>query len=149
VLWAWLVVMVLDASSFPAPLYHLRTRFLDSPALAPSMMVVWVFVVLWVALLGRLWVALGVVTALTALIGAVNATKLELRNDPLVPSDYVFLGQPGFLFEMVSKSKLILGALGLLLVVAIAWVVGRVVAQWLPARPLTPPACAGATGTSA
>ncbi len=69
-------------------------------------MVVWVFVLLVVALIGRLWVSLGVVTAVTALLGAVNSTKLELRNDPLVPSDIVFLGQPGFLFDMVSKSKL-------------------------------------------
>ena len=69
-------------------------------------MVVWVFVILVLALIGRLWLSLGVVTALTALLGAVNATKLELRNDPVVPSDLVFLGQPGFLFDMVPKSRL-------------------------------------------
>ena len=72
-------------------------------------MVVWVFVLLVLALIGRLWISLGVVTAITALLGAVNATKLELRNDPLVPSDIVFLGQPDFLFDMVSKSKLLMG----------------------------------------
>ena len=113
VLWAWLVTVVLDASNFPAPLNALRNRTFDAPALLPSVMVVWVFVMLVLALIGRLWVSLGVVTALTALLGAVNATKLDLRNDPVVPSDLVFLGQPGFLFDMVPKSRLLTGAIGL------------------------------------
>ena len=94
------------------------------------MMVVWVFVLLVLALVGRLWLALGVVTAITALLGAVNATKLDLRNDPLVPSDVVFLGQPDFLFDMVSKSKLVMGALGLIAVVLLAWGFGWLVARF-------------------
>src|SRR5207253_4600013 len=122
----------LDASSFPAPLHHLRARFLDSPALVPSLMVVWVFVLLWVALIGRLWLALGVVTAITALLGSVNATKLELRNDPLYPSDYTFLSQPSFLFSMVSPSKVILGAIGLAADVGLGWGVDWLVGRVLP-----------------
>ena len=47
------------------------------------MLVVWVFVILVLALIGRLWLSLGVVTALTALLGAVNATKLQLRKRSL------------------------------------------------------------------
>jgi phosphoglycerol transferase MdoB-like AlkP superfamily enzyme len=132
VLWAWLVTIVLDASSFPAPLDALRHRTFDAPALVPSMMVVWVFVILVLALTGRLWLSLGIVTALTALLGAVNATKLELRNDPFVPSDLVFLGQPGFLFDMVPKSKILLGALGLVAVVLLAWGFGWLVAKVWP-----------------
>ena len=132
VLWAWLVTVVLDASNFPSPLHALTHRTFDAPALLPSVMVVWVFVILVLALIGRLWVSLGVVTALTALLGAVNATKLELRNDPVVPSDLVFLGQPGFLFDMVPKSKLLMGALGLVAVVLLAWGFGWLVAKLLP-----------------
>ena len=132
VLWAWLVTVVLDASNFPAPLNALRNRTFDAPALLPSVMVVWVFVILVLALIGRLWVSLGVVTALTALLGAVNATKLDLRNDPVVPSDLVFLRQPGFLFDMVPKSRLLMGALGLVVVVLLAWGFGWLVAKVLP-----------------
>src|SRR5687768_10652865 len=79
VLWAWLVMVVLDASNFPRPLHALTKSTFDAPAAVPSMMVVWVFVILVLALVGRLWLSLGIVTALTALLGAVNATKLELR----------------------------------------------------------------------
>jgi phosphoglycerol transferase MdoB-like AlkP superfamily enzyme len=132
VLWAWLVTLVLDASNFPAPLNALRNRTFDAPALLPSVMVVWVFVILVLALIGRLWVSLGVVTALTALLGAVNATKLDLRNDPVVPSDLVFLGQPSFLFDMVPKSRLLTGAIGLVVVVLLAWAFGWLVAKVLP-----------------
>ena len=141
VLWAWLVTVVLDASNFPRPLHALTHSTFDAPALVPSMMVVWVFVILVLALTGRLWLSLGIVTALTALLGAVNATKLELRNDPVVPSDLVFLGQPGFLFDMVPKSKIVMGGLGLLAVVLLAWGFGWLIAKlfprvttWLPRR---------------
>jgi phosphoglycerol transferase MdoB-like AlkP superfamily enzyme len=132
VFFSWAVIVVLDASSFPAPLHHLRARMFDSPALVPSLMAVWVFVMLWVALIGRLWLALGILTAFTALLGAVNATKLELRNDPLYPSDYTFLSQPSFLFSMVSPSRLVLGAIGLALLVAIGWGLGWLVGRVLP-----------------
>jgi phosphoglycerol transferase MdoB-like AlkP superfamily enzyme len=133
-LWAWLVTIVLDASSFPSPLHVLLHQSFSAPALLPSVMVVWVFVLMVLALTGRLWLALGIVTALTALLGAVNATKLDLRNDPLVPSDIVFLGQPGFLFDMVSKGKLIMGAIGLVAVVLLAWGFGWLVAKFLLPR---------------
>ncbi len=139
VLWAWLVTVVLDASNFPDPRHALTHRVFDAPAVLPSMMVVWVFVLLVLALVGRLWLALGVVTAITALLGAVNATKLDLRNDPLVPSDVVFVGQPDFLFDMVSKSKLVMGALGLIAVVLLAWGFGWLVARFFPVLTKTLP----------
>ena len=63
VVFSWSVIAVLDASSFPAPLHHLHHRLFDSPVLVPSVMAVWVFVMLFVALIGRLWLALGVLTA--------------------------------------------------------------------------------------
>ena len=133
VLWACLVTIVLDASNFPSPLYALRHRsLLDPPAFWESVAVVWIAVLLVVALIGRLWLSLGVVTALTALLGVVNATKLDLRNDPFVPSDLVFLGQPGFLFEMVPRSRIFMGVLGLVAVVVLAWGFGWLVARVFP-----------------
>lgn len=131
VLWAWLVVVVLNASSFPSPRDALTNRAFDAPVLVPSVAVAWVFVLLVVAVLGRLWLALGVVTAVTALLGAVNATKLELRNDPLVPGDVVFLQQPDFLVDMVSKSRLVMGAIALVAIVLLAWGFGWLVARFL------------------
>ncbi len=131
-LWAWLATIVLDSSNFPSPLTALRQRTFEPPALLQSVAVVWVVVLLIVALTGRLWVSLGVVTALTAFIGAVNATKLELRNDPVYPSDVTFLRQPSFLFEMVPTSKIVLGAIGLAVVVAIAALVGWLIAKVFP-----------------
>jgi phosphoglycerol transferase MdoB-like AlkP superfamily enzyme len=130
--WAWLATIVLDASNFPGPLTALRQRTFDPPALLQSVAVVWVVVLLIVALTGRLWISLGVVTALTALIGAVNATKLELRNDPVYPTDVTFLRQPGFLFEMVSMSTVVLGAVGLVAIVVLAALVGWLVGRFLP-----------------
>ena len=131
VLWAWLVVVVLNASSFPSPRHALTHNTFDAPVLVPSLLVAWVFVLLVVAVIGRLWLALGVVTAVTALLGAVNATKLELRNDPVVPGDVVFLQQPDFLFDMVPKSKLVMGGLGLVAIVLLAWGFGWLVARFL------------------
>ncbi len=131
-LWALLVVLVLDASNHPAPLAALRNRSFENPAMLQSVLVVWVAVLLVVALIGRLWVSLGVVTALTAFIGAVNVTKLDLRNDPVFPSDVVYLRQPSFLFDMVPRSQLLLGAFGLVAVVALAALFGWLVAKVLP-----------------
>jgi phosphoglycerol transferase MdoB-like AlkP superfamily enzyme len=131
-LWAWLATMVLDASNFPSPLTALRQRTFEAPALLQSVAVVWVVVLLVVALTGRLWVSLGVVTALTALIGAVNTTKLELRNDPVYPSDVTFLRQPSFLFEMVPTSKIMMGAISLVAIVLIAALVGWLIAKSFP-----------------
>jgi phosphoglycerol transferase MdoB-like AlkP superfamily enzyme len=128
-LWSYLVTIVLDASNFPSPLHVLRSRTFDSPALAESVALVWVLVLLVVALTGRLWLSLGIVTALTALVGVVNTTKLELRNDPVYPSDVTFLSQPSFLYEMVPKSRVALGAVALVAVVA-----GAVLAGWLIAK---------------
>jgi phosphoglycerol transferase MdoB-like AlkP superfamily enzyme len=138
-LWAWLATTVLDASNFSSPLTALRNRDFEAPAMPESVAVVWVLVLLVVALVGRLWVSLGIVTALTALIGAVNATKLELRNDPVYPSDVTFLSQPSFLFEMVPKSKLVLGAVGLVLVIVVAALVGWLVAKLIPSLGRTLP----------
>ncbi|MCW2820428.1 MAG: hypothetical protein JWR64_223, partial [Marmoricola sp.] len=138
-LWAYLVTIVLDASNFPSPLHVLRNRTFDSPALRESVAVVWVLVLLVVALTGRLWVSLGIVTALTALVCVVNATKLELRNDPVYPSDVTFLSQPSFLFEMVPKSKVALGAVALVAVVAGAVLVGWLIAKAFPSLGRTLP----------
>lgn len=131
-LWAGLAMLALNASSFPASLEALRTTALEPVAWLPSLLVLWVVVLLVVALLGRLWLGLGVVTVLTAVLGMVNMTKMELRNDPVYPGDVVFLAQPTFLFDMVSPSRLFAGVAALVVVLVVAWGVGRVVARFFP-----------------
>ena len=131
-LWAWLATIALDASNFPDSLTVLRNRPLAAAGLWPSLAVVWVVVLLILALVGRLWLTLGIVTALTAVLGFANTNKLDLRNDPLYPSDVIFLRQPGFLAEMVPPRSLLLALGGLVVLVAGAWLVGRLVARLLP-----------------
>ena len=110
VLWAWLVTVVLDASNFPSPLHRLlHSARSPAPALLPSVVVVWVFVLMVLALTGRLWLSLGVVTAITVLLGAVNATKLELRNNPLVPERRGLPRSAGVPVRHGLQSKLVMG----------------------------------------
>lgn len=131
-LWAGLAMLALNASSFPASLEALRTKAFEPVAWLPSLLVLWVVVLLVVALVGRLWLGLGIVTVLTAVLGMVNMTKMELRNDPVYPADVVFLSQPSFLFDMVSGSRLLTGAAALGLTLVVAWGVGRVAARFFP-----------------
>lgn len=130
---AVVATVLLDASAWPHPMNFLRQQPFSGPAFPESVAVVWVVVMLVLALTGRLWISLGVVAALTALLTLVNITKLDLRNDPVYPSDVVFLGQPSFLFEMVPTSQVALGAAALVGVVLLAAGVGWLVGKVLPA----------------
>ena len=69
----------------PARCTRCGTARSTPPALVPSVMVVWVFVLLVLALIGRLWLSLGIVTALTALLGAVNADQARAAQRPAGP----------------------------------------------------------------
>ena len=50
-------------------------------------------------------------------MGFANYEKLQIRREPLYPSDLAFLGQAGFLREMVDPSGLVTAGLLALLVV--------------------------------
>ncbi len=133
IVWAFLVILVLDASTWP----HARDALFQhafsprKPMLA-SMAIAWVVVLLVVALVGRLWLAMGIVSALTALLAIVNMTKTDLRGDPLLPSDVGFLSQPGFLVDMVPVSKVVLGFGAMALLVAGSWIFGRLAGRFFP-----------------
>lgn len=132
-LWSFLAILVLDASTWP----HARDALLQhafsppKPMLA-SMAVVWLVVLLVVAVVGRLWLSMGIVSALTALLAIVNMTKTDLRGDPLFPTDVSFLSQPGFLFDMVPVSKVVLGFAGMAVLIAGSWLFGRLVGRFFP-----------------
>lgn len=132
-LWSFLAILVLDASTWP----HARDALVQHAFTPPipmlaSLAVVWVVVLLIVAAVGRLWLAMGIVSALTALLAIVNMTKTDLRGDPLFPTDVSFLSQPGFLFEMVPVTKVVLGLGGMVVLIVGSWLLGRLVGRFFP-----------------
>ena len=131
--WSLLAILVLDASTWPHAREALTQHAFTPPKpMLASMAVVWVVVLLVVAVVGRLWLAMGIVSAFTALLAIVNMTKTDLRGDPLFPTDVSFLSQPGFLFDMVPVSKVVLGFGGMALLIAGAWLFGRLVGRFFP-----------------
>jgi phosphoglycerol transferase MdoB-like AlkP superfamily enzyme len=65
--------------------------------------------------------------------------KFESRREPLYPDDLVFALEPGFLLEMVDPSVLWLTITALVLMVAGAWALARVVLPRLRRRPRVRP----------
>lgn len=129
------LTLLLDASSWAAPGGSLVAAAEQPGAVAVSVLLVWVVVALLVAVVGRLWLGLGLALAVALVLGAVNRTKIQLRSDPLVPSDVVYLRQPGFLLDMTGPGTVAWAVLGIVAVVALTALLGRGVARWLP--PLT------------
>lgn len=130
--WAWLANLGLNLSTWTSQPDQLLQGPFRTHAMWLSVLVVWTFMLLCLALLGRFWITLGITGLITLLLGAVNLTKLRLRNDPLFPSDTAFLSQPGFLQEMVGGRIVIAAAFGAVLVLVVAWLIGRVVGRRIP-----------------
>ncbi len=91
----------------------------------PNILVVWLAVVAILAIVGRLWLTLGIATVLAGAITMINYQKLTLRNDPLRLSDSVFLSDPAFLTDMVGIGPVIMAVIGILALLAIAWLLGH------------------------
>jgi phosphoglycerol transferase MdoB-like AlkP superfamily enzyme len=84
------------------------------------------------ALTNRFLASCGVLVALTLVIGQANHAKLDLRREPVYPSDVAFLGEPGFLADMVSPRYVVLGLLGAVAIVVAAALLGRFLRRWFP-----------------
>ena len=97
-----------------------------------SSVVVWLFVVLVVAVLGRLWLSVGVVAVLTGLIGFADQRKQELVMEPLYPSDLTLGADLGFLSQMVGVGVLVAALLAVVLVLAGAVLLGRFLGRRFP-----------------
>src|SRR5680860_689102 len=69
---------------------------------------IWMIIVLVLSLTGRLWLTVGVTFAATLVIGFINYKKLQLRQEPLYPSDWQMAEHSGFLTQMVGWSTVIL-----------------------------------------
>ncbi len=94
--------------------------------------VIWLLVILVLAVVGRLWVTGGLVVAGTMVVAFANHEKLELRLEPLYPSDLVMAGQIDFLSQMVGLPVTLLLAGALVLVVAGAAVCGHFAEKLFP-----------------
>jgi phosphoglycerol transferase MdoB-like AlkP superfamily enzyme len=93
-------------------------------------LVVWLFVLLVVATLGRLWPSVGIIFVVAGVIGYADYRKVELLTEPLYPADLVFRPGVGFLTQMVGAGVLVGVLLLSTLVLATAVLLGR----WLGRR---------------
>jgi hypothetical protein len=69
--------------------------------------VVWLLVVLVHCVVGRMRVTAPLMLAVTAVIAAVDYEKVRLRREPLYPSDLEFLGELGFMADMIEPQGLL------------------------------------------
>ena len=94
--------------------------------------VIWLIVLLVLTITGRLWLTAGLAFSATILLGVVNYQKLQLRQEPLYPSDWQMAAHPGFLTQMVGWETVAFVALVLGLILVVAILVGRVVSRRFP-----------------
>ncbi len=94
--------------------------------------VVWLFVILVVAVLGRLWVSAGVIAVATALVGFANSRKQAQTLEPLFPSDLTYLRHLDFMVQMVGAKVALLLATVVILVPVAAALAGRQVSRLFP-----------------
>ncbi|WP_182377160.1 LTA synthase family protein [Nocardioides sp. WS12] len=114
------VAVVLEASTLG--LFYPRwfkDQFFDGGAFYLDTLVIWILIGFLWAVLGRLWWSIGLVMALALAVGIGNLVKIQIREEPVYPSDLDFVRQPEFLTSMVSP---------VFLVVALALIVGVFVA---------------------
>ncbi len=121
--------------------YWWESTFVDGLSYVADSLVIWLILVVLIGLTNRVVLSLGMVVAATVVIAAANRVKLGLRSEPVYPSDVDFLREPGFLTSQVSAGTMVAGALGIVGIVAAAWLLGRkyeprMVAIWPGGLPL-------------
>jgi len=87
-------------------------------------LVLWLLVGLVHAVVGRLRVTVAVAATATALVAVVDYEKVRVRREPLYPSDWRFIGDIGFLKDMIGPRVVLLVVAGAL-VAAVAFVASR------------------------
>jgi phosphoglycerol transferase MdoB-like AlkP superfamily enzyme len=122
---------LIDLLQSGGDLHRLLTYSLDEARLIflISSLLVWLALLGAVAVTGRLWISMGAFVALATVIGLADAKKLELRQEPIYPSDVAFAGQAGFLTEMVGTRPIVMAACFVLLVLLVFGLIGRIAAR--------------------
>lgn len=129
---SWAANVALNYSTWRGFPHHGYGPILHPDGMWPSLLVTWVFVMLVFALIGRLWLSMGLLAVISIFLAAVNYAKIEQRNEPLIPTDVSYLNQPGFIASFVPKWDLIGGAIGMIVAIAVAVGVGWLVAKFFP-----------------
>ena len=109
-----------------------RDLFIDYVGFYVDVILVWVILLFVWSVIGRLWWSIGLLAAVVVPVAAANRIKINLRQEPIYPSDTDFLTEPGFLSAFVSPSVAVLLVLGIGLLVAGCVLVGRRVGRRYP-----------------
>lgn len=123
---ALVVTVVLEASTLG--LFYprwLKDQLIDGGAFYVDTLVIWVVIGFLWAVLGRLWWSIGLVLAVALTVGVGNLVKINLREEPVYPSDLDFVSEPGFLTSMVSPVFLVVASTAVVGVVVAAVQIGR------------------------
>jgi len=109
-----------------------RDQFINYVGFYVDVILVWVVLLFLWSVIGRLWWSIGLLSAIVVAVAAANRIKIDLREEPIYPSDTDFLTEPGFLSAFVSPSMAVLMVLGLGLLVAGCVLVGRRIGRRYP-----------------
>ena len=132
VFWAWFANLGLDLSTWSVRPNRLWSGPFETREMPLNVLVVWLVILLVLALTGRLWLTLGITGVMVLGIGAINAAKLNLRDDPVRLSDVTFIGQPDFLASMVGKTRIVEAVVVVIVALVGAVLIGKLVQRWLP-----------------
>ena len=92
----------------------------------------WLVLLGLIALTGRVLLSAALLAAVTVAAAFANYEKLILRREPIYPSDLDFLGEPGFLTQMVGLGTVVQVVLGILVGAAVVFAVGRLLRNVFP-----------------
>ncbi|MPV35463.1 LTA synthase family protein [Georgenia subflava] len=110
-----------------------RLALMNRELFALGALVVWAVLVLLLALTGRLWIAVSTTVAVAAVIGFADHQKMQIRGEPLYPSDAGYLGQLGLLVESVGTGRALALAGAVVLLPVLAWAIVALVRRLRPA----------------
>jgi phosphoglycerol transferase MdoB-like AlkP superfamily enzyme len=103
----------------------------DVAVIAVGGLVMMLFVVILLAVTGRMWPSSAVLLSATLLLGVASHAKYVARREPLYPRDVAFVLEPRFLLEMVEPRLIWLSLLGLVPVLVSTWGLSRLFTRWL------------------
>lgn len=133
------VVLVIVAASVCAFLLQYSTRMEGEEAAQIAaatspvgiLLVAVVMTFVW-SVIGRFWWSIGLVTGFALLLAVINRNKMELRREPVFPSDFDFLSESGFLLTMVDDNTVVSAILAVVVLVAAIMAIGWLAGRWFP-----------------
>lgn len=132
--WALLCVATLDLFTWQGDIEHIPAAEPGHRALFFMINAgfVWLLILLVAALTNRLWLSFAIAAVVTGLAGFVNLKKIEVRHEPIYPSDLSFAHQGGFLVEMVGWRQIVYFVVAIAAVFLLVLGIGRLVSKPFP-----------------